>query len=145
LRNAAVVLVLAVLALCAEASAAETEQSRMIEAINSARSNDGLPPLRTARTLDRSAGAFARWLLKHETLTHRPEVSTRAYPHRGEALAMHYTLKPGIGSTIRSWLGSPIHHGLVMTRSMNMVGVGYASGRLHGRPRTVWVLQVARP
>jgi hypothetical protein len=32
-----------------------------------------------------------------------------------------------------------------MTTSMNMIGVGHASGRLHGKPRTVWVLQVARP
>jgi hypothetical protein len=117
----------------------------MLESINSARVDDGLAPLRQSRVLERSASAFARWLLKHETLTHRPQVSTRAYPHRGEALAMHYTLKPSIGATLRSWLGSPIHHGLVMTTSMPMVGIGYASGRRGGRPRTIWVLQVARP
>jgi uncharacterized protein YkwD len=134
------------LALSGTAQAAQTPESRMIDAINSARSKDGLAPLRAATALDRSAGAFARWLLKHETLTHRPAVSTdRAYPHRGEALSLHFSLKPSIGSTLRSWLGSPIHHGLVMTTSMRMIGVGHASGRLHGRPRTVWVLQVARP
>jgi hypothetical protein len=32
----------------------------------------------------------------------------------------------------------------VMTKSMNLVGVGHASGRLSGKPRTIWVLQVAR-
>jgi uncharacterized protein YkwD len=134
------------LALCGTAQAAQTPESRMIDEINAARSKDGLTPLRTASALDRSAGAFARWLLKHETLTHRPAVSTgRAYPHRGEALSLHFSLKPGIRSTLRSWLGSPVHHGLVMTTSMNMIGVGHASGRLHGKPRTVWVLQVARP
>ena len=139
------IVVLAVLGLCGSAQAAETTESRMIEAINAARVKDGLTELRAAPALERSATAFARWLLKHDTLTHRPEVSTdRAYPHRGEALAMHYSLKPGIGSTLRSWLGSPIHRGLVMTTSMPIVGVGHASGRLRGRPRTVWVLKVAR-
>jgi uncharacterized protein YkwD len=138
------ILVVFVLLFCSQANAAAPAQERMIDAINAARADDGLPPLRKARALERSASAFARWLLKHETLTHRPQVSTRAYPHRGEALAMHYTLDPSIGATLRSWLGSPIHNGLVMTTSMPMVGIGYASGRLHGQPRTIWVLQVAR-
>jgi hypothetical protein len=32
----------------------------------------------------------------------------------------------------------------VLTSSMNLVGIGHHSGRLKGRPRTVWVIQVAR-
>jgi hypothetical protein len=31
-----------------------------------------------------------------------------------------------------------------MTRTMGLVGVGHASARLGGKPKTVWVLQVAR-
>jgi len=117
----------------------------MLAKVNAKRAESGLKALRRSVVLERTAGAFARWLVKHENLTHRPQVSTRAYPHRGEALAMHYTLKPSVGATLRSWLGSPVHSGLVLSTSMPMVGIGYASGRLHGRPRTVWVLQVARP
>jgi uncharacterized protein YkwD len=49
-----------------------------------------------------------------------------------------------VGATLRAWLGSPTHRALVLTRSMNLVGIGHASGRLDGRPRTVWVMQVAR-
>jgi uncharacterized protein YkwD len=142
-RKAAVLL--AVLGLCGAAEAAETPQQRMLAKVNATRVENGLKPLRRSSVLERTASEFARWLVKHESLTHRPQVSTRAYPRRGEALAMHYTLKPSIGATLRSWLGSPVHSGLVLTTSMPMIGIGYASGRLHGRPRTIWVLQVARP
>jgi uncharacterized protein YkwD len=128
------------------AAAAGSPEQRMIERINEARAGEaGLPPLRTAPSLERSAGAFARWLVDHEQLAHRPTVSTdRFYRHCGEALAMHFSMAADIGGTLRSWLGSPVHRGLVMTTSMNLVGVGHASARLGGKPKTVWVLQVAR-
>ena len=128
----------------AVASAATPEQ-RMVKAINGARHDDGLASLRAAPELERSAGAFARYLVRHQQLAHRPSVSVaHSYPHCGEALAMHFSLAAQVGGTLRSWLGSPVHRGLVMTSSMNLVGVGHASGRLGGKPRTVWVLQVAR-
>jgi uncharacterized protein YkwD len=131
-------------ALAAPAFAGSAEK-RMVRAINGARHDDGLRLLRTSRSLDRSAGAFARYLVRHGQFAHRPSVSVnRNYPHCGEALAMHFSMAADIGGTLRSWLGSPVHRGLVMTTSMNLVGVGHASARLGGKPKTVWVLQVAR-
>jgi len=118
----------------------------MLARINQVRGDQGgLAPLRPARSLQRSAGAFARWLVEHDQFQHRPSVSvTRSYPHCGEALAMHFSLRADIGGTVGSWLRSPVHRGLVMTDSMTLVGVGHASGRSAGKPRTIWVLQVAR-
>jgi uncharacterized protein YkwD len=149
LRHAIVVLVVALLALCGApvaAFAADGAKERMVEKINEARSSEaGLPALRPAPELDRSAGAFARWLIRHENLQHRPSVSVnRTYPHCGEALAMHYSLQAQVGATVRAWLGSPVHRALVLTSSMNLVGIGHARGRLDGRPRTGGVMQVAR-
>ncbi len=128
------------------AAAAEPER-KMIERINEVRAREGgLTPLRVAPALERSAGAFARRLVGSQTLAHRPRVSTgRSYSHAGEALALHYSLRAQVAPTLRTWLGSPAHRGLVMTSSMNLVGIGHSSGRLRGRPRTVWVIQVARP
>jgi uncharacterized protein YkwD len=140
---------IAVLALCglpSVAAAAEGPEERMIEEINKLRSREGgLPPLRSSSNLERSAGSFSRWLLRHDLLTHRPAVSvTRSYSHSGEALAMHYSRQARVKPTLRTWLSSTAHRGLVLTGSMNLVGIGHASGRRHGRPRTVWVIQVAR-
>jgi uncharacterized protein YkwD len=117
----------------------------MVKAINGARHDGGLPHLRASRNLDRSAGAFARYLVRHKQIAHRPRVSvSRNYRHCGEALAMHFSLAADVGGTLRSWLGSPVHRGLVMTTSMNLVGVGHASGRVGGKAKTVWVMQVAK-
>jgi hypothetical protein len=105
----------------------------------------GLGPLRAAPALERSAGSFARFLVGHGALEHRPAVSTgRSYSHSGEALAMHFSLQAKVRSTLRTWLASSAHRELVLTSSMNLVGIGHSSGRLRGKPRTVWVIQVAR-
>ena len=149
MRHASVVFVLALLASCGvpvAAFAADGAKERMIDQINEARSSEaGLPALRSEPALERSAGAFAHWLVRHEVLQHRPAVSTsRSYPHCGEALAMHFSLQARVGATLRAWLQSPPHRALVLTSSMNLVGIGHARGRLGGQPRTVWVIQVAR-
>ena len=148
MRHASVVFVLALLASCGVPVAASADESerRMIDKINQVRARGaGLAPLRTAPALERSAGTFASYLVGHETLEHRTAVSTgRSYAHSGEALAMHYSLQARVGPTLRTWLGSPAHRGLVLTSSMNLVGIGHSSGRLRGKPRTVWVIQVAR-
>jgi uncharacterized protein YkwD len=149
LRRASVVFVVALLACCGApvtAFATDGAKDRMIQTINEARAGEaGLPALRSAPDLDRSAGAFARWLVRHDTFGHRPSVSVNhAYPHCGEALAIHYSLRAQVGATVRAWLGSPTHRALVLTSSMNLVGIGHASGHPGGRPRTVWVVQVAR-
>jgi uncharacterized protein YkwD len=140
------VVVLVLLGLCGLPGAAlASPESRMLTKINEARADQGLRPLRPVSNLRRSASAFARWLISHDDFRHRPGVSvTRAYPHCGEALAMHYSLRADIGGTIASWMGSPAHRELVLTNSMNLVGLGHASGRAAGKPRTIWVLQVAR-
>jgi uncharacterized protein YkwD len=140
---------LVLLGICAApavAVAGPTPEERMLERINQVRADQGgLPPLRLNRSLQRSAGAFARWLVTHDNFAHRPSVSvTRAYPHCGEALAIHFSLAANVGGTLKSWMGSSTHRGLVMTGSMGLVGLGHASGRMAGRPRTIWVLQVAR-
>jgi uncharacterized protein YkwD len=141
-----VVVLLGVCGVPAVAAAAGGPEQRMVEGINDARASEaGLPPLRSAPNLERSAAVFARWLIGHEQLAHRPAVSTnRSYRHCGEALAMHFSLQAQVGSTLTSWLRSPPHRELVLTSSMNLLGVGHARGRLAGRPRTVWVIQVAR-
>jgi uncharacterized protein YkwD len=147
LRHAIVLVVVGLFGICAGSAvaSASTVDKRMVKAINGARHDDGLRALRAAPELERSAAAFAHWLVRHDQFAHRPSVSvSRSYPHCGEALAMHYSLAAQVGGTLHAWLGSPVHRGLVMTRSMSLVGVGHASGRVGGKPRTVWVLQVAR-
>ena len=123
-------LVVVLLGLIGAPAATASPEARMLTKINATRADNGLSPLRSARNLQRSAGAFARWLVKHDQFQHRPRVSvTRSYRHCGEALAMHFSLAANVGGTLRHWMSSPSHRGLVMTSSMNLVGLGHATRR----------------
>jgi uncharacterized protein YkwD len=118
----------------------------MVNEINRVRAKEArLPALRAAPDLGRAAIRFSRWLMAHDLFGHRgggpPGGSSKLV---GEALAMHFSRAPGVRGTVRSWLRSPAHRALVLTRSMNTAGVGHASGRFGRRPATIWVFEVAR-
>jgi uncharacterized protein YkwD len=129
----------------AAASEAAPER-RMIDEINHARAqHGGLRPLRPAPTLGRTAIRFSRWLMSHDLFAHSPASARRGGSrHTGEALAMHFTSRPDVRGTVRSWLRSPPHRALVLTTSMSTAGVGHSSGRFGRRPATIWVLEIAR-
>jgi uncharacterized protein YkwD len=150
LRHANVVVVVAILVAAAGAPpaalAADAPEARMIDEINRVRAREAaLPALRPAERLGRSAARFSRWLIRNDVFAHRaggpPGNRGR---HTGEALAMHFSQRPNVRGTVRSWLRSPAHRALVLTSSMNTAGIGHAQGRFQGRPATIWVLEVAR-
>ena len=128
------------------AAAGATAEKNMITEINRVRADHGgLDALRPAPQLGRSALRFSRWLLRHDLFAHSPASSRHRSSRRsGEALAMHYSPRPDVRGTVRSWLRSPAHRGLVLTTSMNVAGVGHASGRFGRRKATIRVLEVAR-
>ena len=140
-------LVLAVLALPAPASAKRVHAaaaSSMIGKVNQVRAHNGLQPLRPSGSLIGSASRFSSFLLGHGVLAHRSRVSASGHFKRlGEALAMHSGKGLGVGATVRMWLRSPTHRAVLLTRSMNLVGVGAAQGRFRGHRATIWVLQTA--
>jgi uncharacterized protein YkwD len=149
LRHASVVAVAAVLAavvgLPPVAAAEDAPEDRMIDEINRVRACEAaLPELLPAERLGRSAGRFSRWLMRNDVFAHRPDGPPgRRSAHTGEALAMHFSRRPNVRATVRRWLHSPAHRALVLTTSMQAAGIGHAQGRFHGRPATIWVLEVA--
>jgi uncharacterized protein YkwD len=113
----------------------------MIRKVNEVRGSHGLRPLRSSPSLTRSSARFARWMVSSGVFGHRSRVSaSHRFSRLGEALAMHAGRRPGVRRTVRGWLRSPHHRGLLFTRSMNWIGAGMASGRR----RVIWVLQVGR-
>jgi uncharacterized protein YkwD len=141
-------LVMVVVALPAPASASRSRVeagSSMLGKINQARARNGLRPLRSSRALNSSASRFAGWLMSRGVLAHRSRVSAGGgFSRLGEALALTSGRALGAGSTVRTWLRSPPHRAVVLTRSMNLAGVGVAQGRFQGRPATIWVVQTGR-
>jgi uncharacterized protein YkwD len=122
----------------AEASAAE---KRMVRAVNGVRAGHGLPRLRAAPRLGRSAGGYARWMLRADYFGHLGRI--RASGHfrvLGENIAWHSGRRPAVRRALRLWLGSAPHRALILSPRFRWLGAGIARGRLGGRAATMWVL-----
>ena len=116
----------------------------MVERVNDARTDNGLPPLRSAPGLARSSSNFSHYLMKRDAFGHGNGVSASGFRGMGEALSLHFGFKPKIGGTVRRWLASPAHRAVLLKRGANWIGVGMAQGRFRGARATIWVLQVGR-
>jgi uncharacterized protein YkwD len=114
---------------------------RMIERVNDARKARGVPPLRSSRSLSRSAARYARTMLRRQFFGHSARIfASRRFRRLGETLERHRGLRARIGMAVRLWLRSPSHRRLLLSRSYRYLGAGRARGRLLGRRTTMWVL-----
>jgi uncharacterized protein YkwD len=137
--------VLAAALLVPTSPAAGSTRRAMVDCINAARAQHGLPRLRSSGSLRHSSSAFARWMIHHDRFGHRSHVSvSRRWRFAGEALAMHTGWSAGVHSTVSQWLHSPGHRAIVLSKRYSYLGVGVSRGRLGGTPATIWVLQAGR-
>jgi uncharacterized protein YkwD len=114
---------------------------RMLRAVNAVRAEHGLHRLRAAPKLGRSAGRYARWMLRHDYFGHLNRIrASGIFSLLGENLAWHSGRRPRVGLTVRQWMGSAAHRALILHRSFRWVGAGMARGRLGSRMVTAWVL-----
>jgi uncharacterized protein YkwD len=125
------------------ASQAGSAQKEMVRAVNGARASHGLKPLRRAPRLERSARAYARWMLRANYFGHQRRIRTRArFRLLGETLAWHSGWRKRVRRTLRAWLHSPPHRARILSRRFRWIGAGTARGRLGARPARTWVLHL---
>jgi uncharacterized protein YkwD len=131
----------AVLAVPAPVAAAGGHQQRMLHAVNAARAQHGLAPFHGSASLHRSAGAYARWMLRSNFFGHLGRIrSSGNFARVGEALAWHSGGRARVHRTVRAWMHSPPHRALILHPGFRWLGAGMAHGRLTGRRATTWVL-----
>jgi uncharacterized protein YkwD len=124
----------------ATASAAEVT---MVSTVNRARAKRGLRPLGHSSSLNGSAHRYAAWMLRRDYFGHLSRIRAAGrYRRVGEALAMHFGWHSRIRRTVRSWLHSPPHRALLLSRHFRALGAGLATGRYGGRRATTWVLHL---
>jgi uncharacterized protein YkwD len=117
----------------------------MIQAINHARAQRGLPALRRSSSLMGSAGRFSEWLLANDTFGHLSRIQASSqFVALGEALAWHSGRQFRVRTTLSRWLDSPAHRPIVLSPVMRWLGTGAARGHMGAVRATVWVLQVGR-
>ncbi len=134
----------------AQASGRPSCLSRMewdvLRNINWARAHFGLRRLKVDASLTRSANAHTRDMARrfyyaHDSFNGRPWYSRiRRYVRaKTVAEALNYICGPRSlhrepGAIVRSWLASPEHRPILLSRSMRRIGIARQSKRRPGRP-----------
>ena len=137
-----IAVLIAALTVPTEIAAASGPSDEMIQVINKVRARQGLFALRASSSLQHSSGVFSHRLMATNRFGHASRVSASGRFRRlGEALALHSGRRLKIRGTVRSWLRSPGHRAIVLTRSMRYVGAGVTRGRFGRSRATIWVLQ----
>jgi uncharacterized protein YkwD len=140
----AALLVLALIGLPAPAAEAGSPDSALRGFVNAERRANGLTGLNPSPALARSAGRYARSLLRRGVLAHAPRIAApRRFRLLGENLA-RISGGPQPRRVVRMWMGSPAHRQIVLHPAVRRFGVGRATGRFHGWRTTVWLLHVGR-
>jgi uncharacterized protein YkwD len=127
----------------AAAATADSPQARMVAAINEARDDYGLAPLKRVPALERSAGAVAEEMMESGLFAHGPSIEApRRFEMLGEALSKHRGTRPAIDRTVEGWVRSPIHRPILFGSGFTGAGANLVRGRFGGDRSTIWVLQL---
>ena len=122
---------------------AATAATRMHDAINRARVARGLPALRHAPVLSRSANVYARSLIVRRGFSHSGGfLGGRVFRSRSEVLALQTGGTINVRRILSAWLRSPGHRAVLLNRRYRYLGVGLATGRYGSRRAVVWVGRV---
>jgi len=126
-------------------TAGQRAERKMTAAINSVRSENGLPAFRRSASLTGSAERYSRWLMEKAWFGHQSSIQASSqFKLLGEALEMHTGRRFKVWPTIRRWLGSPSHRAILLSPVMRRQGAGVTRGRFGSSRAVVWVLHVGR-
>jgi uncharacterized protein YkwD len=128
-----------------------TRGQEVLDAVNRARSQRGLPPMRPHAALARAASAHSADQARMGRLSHTgsdgssvgERVRREGYPWSsvGENVGGGYATAAEV---VAGWMSSPGHRAIILTAGENHAGVGYAFSSQH-QLRHFWTLVVARP
>lgn len=131
-------MVLCVLTLAPPAQASPTPaEAELVRAMNQARAQRGVAPLRIDIRLEAAARAKSRFMLRTGTFTHgnlqRRLSSFRARgPYFGENLAWGVGATGSAAGVVQMWLASPSHRANLLRRNFQRVGLGVVVGTFRG-------------
>jgi uncharacterized protein YkwD len=118
------------------AGATTTRAARMVEKINTARANHGLPPLRTSPDLMAAARTHSAAMSGQGLLFHTASFSSLCcWNAIAENVGMGYSVRV----LHRAFMNSAPHRANILDRRMEQVGVGFVS--VNGQ---LWVTEVFR-
>jgi uncharacterized protein YkwD len=109
----------------------------LFNAINAARTAQGLAPLKLERHLTVAARRYSRVLARTSQLSHNAlgtDVGQRlaAAGYRGQAFGEDLAVGMGAEQTVAAWLASPMHRQVLLSPLFKRVGLGVAHGSWQG-------------
>ena len=112
-------------------------EAALLQAMNQARAQHGVRPLRVDLRLEAAARAKSRAMLRTGTFAHgnfqRRLSSFRARgPYFGENLAWGVGAHGSAAAVVQMWLASPSHRANLLRRSFQRVGLGISVGTFRG-------------
>jgi uncharacterized protein YkwD len=130
-------LVLLVVPFAAHAAPTTTPESALLVAMNNARAQHGLSPLRLDDHLQRAAVAHSREMLESNTFAHgafgsRMQRFKVSYSLAGENLAWGTGRMAKANAIVAAWLASPEHRANLLRPGFSRVGVGDLVGAFQG-------------
>jgi uncharacterized protein YkwD len=123
--------------------AGASAQRDAIDQLNQVRRSQGLAPLRSSASLQRSSTRYARHMMKRGYFGHRSRIAvSSAFGRAGETLELHSGWDPQPARTVANWMNSPAHRAVLLSSRFRWVGMGIARGRNSSGPVTFWVAHV---
>jgi uncharacterized protein YkwD len=129
-------------------------RSALLCLVNRKRAANGLKALRLDRKLQRAARRHARDMVRHDYFAHQrdggPDLTERLDRVGWNGTAWGENLAYGCGSasspkaTLRMWMNSPSHRGIVLSGSYRRGGLGLGAEAPCGGDGAIWVLDVGR-
>lgn len=116
----------------------------MVGALNSARADNGLPPLQVAPALESSSSSYASVLARESKLQHARLRSGHGFKELGEILGLASGGGGSIHAIVSAWLQSPVHRPILLSHSFRFVGVGVGRGQMGGQLSTFWVVRFGK-
>lgn len=115
----------------------------VLERLNHERRSAGIPGLRYSRDLSVSAARFSRRQLATGRFGHERSIrAPGSFRRLGEVLALQRGWRLRAGAVVNGWERSSTHRSVVGSAAFGYVGIGWAQGRLGGRPITIWTAQL---
>jgi uncharacterized protein YkwD len=129
-------------------------RSALLCLVNRKRAANGLEALRRDRKLQRAAGRHARDMVRHDYFAHQredgPDLTERLDRVGWSGTAWGENIAYGCGSasspkaTLRNWMNSPPHRGILLSGSYRRGGLGVGAEAPCGNDGAIWVLDVGR-
>lgn len=128
------------------AFAGKSPEANMMHKVNNYRKRHGLPRVKWARSLKKSARRYAWHMMSHGYFGHDKRIhASDRYSWLGEILEYQRSYKPNVKLAFRTWIHSDAHRAIILDRRFNRAGAGRAWGRMKGHKSTVWVMHFGRP